>query len=444
MELKNYIESKNIIEEVVKNSIAEELDIQPGDILISINEVLVKDIIDYKYLLSDEDILLEIQKKNGEIWEFEIEKDIQEDLGIIFTNPLIDKAKSCKNQCMFCFIDQLPENMRDSLYFKDDDSRLSFLQGNFITLTNMNEDEIDRIIRYRISPINVSVHTTNPELRIKMLKNKNAGKVYDILKRFHQANLKVNCQIVLIPGVNDGIELENTLLDLKKLYPTIESIAVVPVGLTRHRKGLEELKPYNEELSKELLDYIFKLQDRFLKELATRFVFPSDEFFILAKYEIPSFEEYEGFPQLENGVGLLKSFEMEVENILDNMEETYLNKKLILVTGTLAKNFMEKIALKIKEKIKGLSLEIVPIENNFFGHSITVSGLVTANDIIGQLKGINADGIVIPRSMLRSQGDVFLDDLTVDDISRELGTRVIVSNVDGKNLIDILKLEVKK
>ena len=256
MELKNISESRNIIEEIAEGSIGEELEIEKGDILLSINHTEVKDIIDYKYLVSDDYILLGIQKPNGDIWEYEIEKDYDEDLGIIFTNPLIDKAKSCRNKCIFCFIDQLPPNMRETLYFKDDDSRLSFLQGNFITLTNMSDDEIDRIIRYRLSPINISVHTTNPELRVKMLNNKNAGKIYDILKRFHEARLEINCQIVLVPGVNDGEELNRTLFDLSKLYPTVESVAVVPVGITKYREKLAKLTPYNKELSEELLDYI--------------------------------------------------------------------------------------------------------------------------------------------------------------------------------------------
>ncbi len=296
---KNISESRNIIEEIAEGSIGEELEIEKGgDILLSINHTEVKDIIDYKYLVSDDYILLGIQKPNGDIWEYEIEKDYDEDLGIIFTNPLIDKAKSCRNKCIFCFIDQLPPNMRETLYFKDDDSRLSFLQGNFITLTNMSDDEIDRIIRYRLSPINISVHTTNPELRVKMLNNKNAGKIYDILKRFHEARLEINCQIVLVPGVNDGEELNRTLFDLSKLYPTVESVAVVPVGITKYREKLAKLTPYNKELSEELLDYISHEQTRLLRELGTRFVFPSDEFFALSKREVPSYEEYEGFPPI--------------------------------------------------------------------------------------------------------------------------------------------------
>ena len=327
MELRNFNESRNIIEEVERGSIAEELGIEPGDILLKINDQAVKDIIDYKYLISDEFILLEVEKPNGEVWEFEIEKDNDEDLGIAFTNPLIDRAKSCRNKCIFCFIDQLPPNMRESLYFKDDDSRLSFLQGNFITLTNMSDEEIDRIIKYRLSPINISVHTTNPELRVKMLNNKNAGKIYDIIKRFHQANLEVNCQIVLVPKVNDGKELDRTLKDLAKVYPTVGSIAVVPVGITKYREKLAPVEAFNSESAKEVLEQLEAHQEKFLRELGTRLVFPSDEFYALAKREVPSYEEYEGFPQLENGVGLIRSFQHEVEEELSKLDRVVVDKK---------------------------------------------------------------------------------------------------------------------
>ena len=321
MELGNIKETRNIIEDIVLDSIAEELEIEPGDILVSINGSKVKDVIDYKYLIADDYLEVEIQKKNDETWILEIEKDYNEDLGIIFTNPLIDKAKSCKNKCMFCFIDQLPPNMRDTLYFKDDDSRLSFLQGNFITLTNMSDDEIDRIIQYRLSPINVSVHTTNPELRIKMLRNKKAGKVYEILKRFHEARLEVNCQIVLVPGVNDGLELKRTIDDLGALYPTIGSLAIVPVGITKYRDNLEDIRPFNKKEAIDLIESINKIQKVFLDKFGSRFVFASDEFYCLSEKNLPDFDEYEGFPQYENGVGLMKSFEYEIQEELKSNNE---------------------------------------------------------------------------------------------------------------------------
>lgn len=445
MELRNFSESRNIIEEVASGSIAEELEIVPGDILLSINEVEVKDIIDYKFLITDEYVVVEILKQDGAIWEFEIEKDFDEELGIIFTNPLIDKAKSCQNKCVFCFIDQLPPNMRPTLYFKDDDSRLSLLQGNFITLTNMSEEEINRIIQYRISPINISVHTTNPELRVKMLNNKKAGGVYEILKRFHEARLEVNCQIVLVPGVNDGEELKRTLNDLHKLYPSVESVAVVPIGITKYREKLEMVNPYNKVLAEELLDDLDILQNSYLNELGTRFVFPSDEFFAVSKRSIPPYDYYEGFPQLENGVGLMKSFEYEIDLELNNSNiENTINKSYILATGTLAYDYMVGIAEKIMSRYNGLKLTVIPIENNFFGNTITVSGLVTGGDLISQLNGVDSDGIIIPQSMLRTGEYVFLDNLTVEQVSKELNTRIITSKVDGRNLIDIISLGVSK
>lgn len=445
MELRNFSESRNIIEEVASGSIAEELEIVPGDIILSINEVEVKDIIDYKFLITDEFVVVEILKQDGEIWEFEIEKDFDEELGIIFTNPLIDKAKSCQNKCVFCFIDQLPPNMRPTLYFKDDDSRLSLLQGNFITLTNMSEEEINRIIQYRISPINISVHTTNPELRVKMLKNKKAGSVYEILKRFHEARLEVNCQIVLVPGVNDREELKRTLNDLHKLYPSVESVAVVPIGITKYREKLEKVNPYNKILAEELLDDLDILQNFYLNELGTRFVFPSDEFYAVSKRSIPPYDDYEGFPQLENGVGLMKSFEYEIDLELNNRNtKDTINKSYILATGTLAYDYMVGIAEKLMSRYNGLKLKVIPIENNFFGNTITVSGLVTGGDLISQLNGVDSDGIIIPQSMLRAGEDVFLDNLTVEQVSKELNTKIITSKVDGRNLIDIISLGVSK
>ncbi|MDR7869862.1 MAG: DUF512 domain-containing protein [Tissierellaceae bacterium] len=443
MELRNFSESRNIIEEVVMGSIAEELEIEPGDILLSINNTSVKDIIDYKYLVSDDYILLEVEKPNGEVWEYEIEKDYDEDLGIVFTNPLIDKAKSCRNKCIFCFIDQLPPNMRETLYFKDDDSRLSFLQGNFITLTNMSDSEIERIIKYRLSPINISVHTTNPELRIKMLNNKNAGKIYDIMKRFHEAKLEVNCQIVLVPGVNDGKELERTLSDLSNLYPSVESVAVVPVGLTKYRDKLEEVDPYNKESATELLDLLEGLQTNFLETLGTRFVFPSDEFFALAKREVPIYDAYEGFPQLENGVGLMRLFQHEIQAELVKLKDVpKVNKKYIVATGTLAYDYIVQMFTIIQDNIPGLQIEVVPIINNFFGNKITVSGLITGSDLISQLKGKSVDKIIIPISMMKSGEEIFLDNVTVDELSEELGIEVIVSKVSGKDIISKLILGV--
>ncbi len=445
MEITNIKESRNIIEDVVLGSIADELGVDPGDILVSINDTPVKDVIDYKYLISDEYLDVVIQKDNGEIWELEIEKDLSEDLGIIFTNPLIDKAKSCQNKCMFCFIDQLPPNMRDTLYFKDDDSRLSFLQGNFITLTNMSQDDIDRIIQYRLSPINVSVHTTNPELRVKMLKNKKAGKIYEILKSFHKANLEMNCQIVLVPGVNDGDELKRTIDDLSKLYPSINSAAVVPVGITKYREGLAKLDIYDEEKAKDVIRDIEEMQKVYMDKLNTRYIFASDEFYLVSKEELPTYDEYEGFPQYENGVGLLRSFGTEVDEALKKLKTRNVKpEKIIFATGKLAEGFMKDMAKKIEAKFNGLSIKVVPIKNNFFGETITVSGLTTGIDLIEQIKEIDGyDLVIIPRSMMKSDEEIFLDNITLSQAIDKMNKRIIPSKVDGGELIRIIDKEVK-
>jgi len=441
MELKKIVDSRNVIERVKSGSIAEEMNIEAGDILLSINGNEVKDIIDYKFLISDEFVEVEVEKKNGEVWVLEVEKEFDEDLGIEFTNPLIDRAKSCRNKCIFCFIDQLPKGMRETLYFKDDDSRLSFLQGNFITLTNMSDEEIDRIIKYRISPINVSVHTTNPELRIKMLNNKNAGKLLSILRRFKEADLKVNCQIVLVKGVNDGMELERTINDLSSLYPSVESVAVVPVGLTKYRDNLHVIEPFDRESSMEVLDYILNKQNELLDKLGTRFAFASDEFFVMADYPIPKFDEYEGFPQIENGVGLMRNFEYEVEKELKSINNNIdLKKSYIIATGTLAYDFMCKIRDMILNKFNNLKLEVVAVENEFFGRLITVSGLVIGGDLVKKLSEYKGfDGIIIPKSMLRGDTEIFLDDLTVSDIERKLNAKIIPSEVSGKGFVNIFK-----
>lgn len=441
MELKKIYDYRNIVERVLKGSIAEEMGIEPKDILLSINGQKIKDIIDYKYLISDDYVEVEIEKKDGEVWILEIEKNYDEDLGIEFTNPLIDKARSCRNKCIFCFIDQLPPNMRETLYFKDDDSRLSFLQGNFITLTNMNDEDIDRIVKYRLSPINISVHTTNPELRVKMLNNKNAGKILSILQRFKEADIKVNCQIVLVPQINDGKELERTLTDLSSLYPSVESVAVVPVGLTRYRDNLHRIIPFNKESALGILNLIRNEQNKLKNEIGTRFVFASDEFYALTDEPLPNYEEYEGFPQLENGVGLLKTFEHSIDGELDKIDEKFFsNKKYIIATGTLAEGFMNRIKNKIMEKFIGLELKVVAIENKFFGRSITVSGLITGQDIVSQLKGYKyIDGIIIPKSMLRAESNIFLDDLTIEDIEKRLKVKIIPVEVSGKDFVNLFK-----
>lgn len=422
--------------EVRPSSIAEELGIKKGDKLISINGAGIKDILEYKYLTTDEFLEVEIQHANGEVWIYEVEKEYDEDIGIVFEG-IIDKPKSCHNKCIFCFIDQLPSGMRDTLYFKDDDTRLSFLQGNFVTLTNLSEREIDRIIRYRISPINVSVHTTDPELRKMMLNNKNAGKLMDYLERLKEGEIEVKAQIVLCPGVNDGEKLSSTLKDLSGLYPELSCVAVVPAGITKHRQGLYELKEFDEASAAAVIEQVKELQSKYLSELSTRFVFLSDEFFLISGKELPGYEEYEGFSQLENGVGLITLFNEEVEEALKNMVSFDKRKRTVsIITGEYAAANLAATASKLESRIGDLSINIFPIVNDFFGRGVKVAGLLTGKDIIEQLKGkaIGSD-IFIPESMLKRDETVFLDNVTVDRLEKELGVRVTVCKEDGSDLI---------
>lgn len=439
----NVKKMNNVVSKVYNNSIAEELGIEVGDILISINGQPIQDIIEYRFLLSDEYLEVEIQKINGEIYVYEIEKEYDDDLGIEFSNPIIDKAKSCRNKCVFCFIDQLPKGMRETLYFKDDDSRLSFLQGNFVTLTNMSEEDIDKIIRYRISPINISVHTTNPELRQKMIKNKFAGKLYDIMKRLADAQIQMNCQIVLCPGYNDKEELERTVSDLAKLYPYVNSAAAVPVGITKHRDHLPNLEIFNEKTAGETIEQVEKLHEKYLKELGTRFIFLSDEFYIMANKKLLDYDEYEGFIQFENGVGMVSKLEREIQEQLATLCEEKINtkKKVSIATGHSAYEFICKMAKEIMDKCPNMEINVYKIINNFFGETITVSGLITATDIMDQLKGIDlGETLYIPRSMLKADEDIFLDNITLEELNNKMGIEVIPCLNEGKDFVDkILK-----
>ena len=437
----NVKNTNNVISKVYKDSIADELGIEVGDLLISINGEPIHDIIEYRFLLSDEYLEVEIQKQNREVYIYEIEKDYDDDLGIEFTNPIIDKAKSCRNKCVFCFIDQLPKGMRETLYFKDDDSRLSFLQGNFVTLTNMSEEDINNIIKYRISPINISVHTTNPELRKTMIKNKFAGNLYSIMERLAEAQIQMNCQIVLCPGYNDKEELERTVSDLTKLYPYVNSAAAVPVGITKHREHLPNLEIFNEKTAGETIDQVDKLQKKYLKELGTRFIFLSDEFYIMANRKLLDYDEYEGFIQFENGV--ISKFEREIKDYLENLSEDHKSKikKVSIATGHSAYEFMCEMAKCIMEKCPNVQIDVYKIINNFFGDTITVSGLVTATDIIDQLKDKNlGETLYIPRSMLKADEEIFLDNITLENLSDIMGLEVVPCLNEGKDFIDkILK-----
>ncbi|WP_296645275.1 DUF512 domain-containing protein [Romboutsia sp. 13368] len=439
----NVKNTNNIISKVYKGSIAEELGIEVGDLLISINGEPIHDIIEYRFLLSDEYLEVEIQKQNREIYIYEIEKDYDDDLGIEFTNPIIDKAKSCRNKCVFCFIDQLPKGMRETLYFKDDDSRLSFLQGNFVTLTNMSEEDINNIIKYRISPINISVHTTNPELRKTMIKNKFAGNLYSIMKRLADAQIQMNCQIVLCPGYNDKDELERTVSDLAKLYPYVNSAAAVPVGITKHRDHLPNLEIFNEKTAGETINQVEQLHKKYLKELGTRFIFLSDEFYVMANRKLLDYDEYEGFIQFENGVGMISKLEREIKDSLENLSKDQISKtkKVSIATGHSAYEFMCEMAKCVMDKCPGVEIDVYKIINNFFGDTITVSGLITATDILDQLKGEDlGETLYIPRSMLKADEEIFLDNITLEKLSDMMGIEVVPCLNEGKDFVDkILK-----
>ncbi|CAM2988679.1 DUF512 domain-containing protein [Hathewaya histolytica] len=436
---------KNYISYIKPYSIAEEAGIEVGDFLISINNKKVNDIIDYKFLITEEYLTLNIEKSSGEIWEVEIEKDYDEELGLEFKQSIIDSARSCTNKCIFCFIDQMPKGMRNTLYFKDDDSRLAFLQGNFVTLTNMKEEEIQRIIDYKISPINISVHTTNPELRVKMLKNRFAGKVYKYMERFAEAGIIMNCQIVLCPGINNGDELKNTIEDLYKLYPQIRNVAAVPVGITKFREGLHEIEIYSKETAKKEIEELKFLQEKYIKNIGNPFIRLSDEFYVLAEEEIPETKFYGDFGQIEDGVGMIRALRNNIEGSLEYLEN---NKKVsfTMATGTSAYRDIKNVANVIMKKNPNISINVERILNNFFGETITVSGLLTGVDIINQLKGKElGDYIILPDNIIRkgyelAEDDkkILLDDYTINDLEKELQREIILCDYTGEDLINII------
>jgi putative radical SAM enzyme (TIGR03279 family) len=427
---------KNTIVKVIPNSIAEELEIEIGDKLISINDTEIKDIIDYKFLMADEYIVVQIEKTNGEVWDLEIEKDYDEDLGVEFENSILDSARSCSNNCVFCFIDQLPKGMRRTLYFKDDDSRLSFLQGNFVTMTNMKEEDIDRIIRYRISPINVSVHTTNPELRVKMLNNRFAGNVYERLKKLAEAGIDINCQIVLCPGLNNGEELIRTSEDLFKLYPSIKNLAVVPVGATKFREGLFPVTLYNKETSREEILKVSKLQEKYMGKIGQPFIRLSDEFYVQAEMDVPSTDFYGEFEQLEDGIGMIRLFRDNLDKTISNLRQNTVGS-FTLITGASAYYEIKAAADRIIAANPKINVNVIKIINKLFGETITVAGLLTGKDIISQLDSNDTgDYVIISRNMLRSGEDIFLDDITVEAMETALNRKIIIADYSGEDLIE--------
>lgn len=433
---------EHIIAKVNSGSIAEELDITPGDKLIAINDTEIEDIFDYQYLIQDEYLEALIEKPDGEQWLLEIDKDYDEDLGIEFENGLMDDYRSCHNKCIFCFIDQMPKGMRETLYFKDDDSRLSFLQGNYVTLTNMSEHDIERITRYHLSPINISFQTTNPALRCKMLNNRFAGEALEKVDKLYDAGITMNGQIVLCKGINDGAELERSISDLTKYLPNLESVSVVPVGLSKYREGLYPLEPFNKEDAKEVLNIIHKWQDRLYPECGLHFIHASDEWYILAEEELPEEERYDGYLQLENGVGMLRLLITEFEDAMTdvsqrhNVPDASVISNISMATGLLAYPYIKRMTDKIKKVFPNIQIHLYPITNNFFGERITVSGLLTGSDIRDQLLGKElGDRLLLPQNVLRSGEKIFLDDVTLDELENALQVKIDIVKSSGCDFV---------
>lgn len=434
------MEKRHIIDGVEQGGIAQELGISPGDALLSVNGKEIRDIFDYRYLVHDEFITVLIQKPDGEEWEFEIEKDYDDDLGIVFENGLMDDYRSCRNKCIFCFIDQMPKGMRDTLYFKDDDSRLSFLQGNYVTLTNMSDEDIGRIIRYRLEPINISVHTTNPSLRCKMLNNRFAGEALGKMERLKEAGVEMNGQIVLCKGINDGEELERSIAGLTSYIPEMKSLSVVPAGLTKYRDGLFPLEPFSREDAKEVIEKIRRWQRHCMERFGTHFVHASDEWYFLAGEEAPPEESYDGYPQLENGVGMTRLLEEEYAQALKEAGfARSVGRTVTVATGELAAPLLKKLCGSFMEKYPGSKIQVIPVRNDFFGERITVSGLLTGRDLLAQLKDRNlGDRLLLPCSMLRSGEEVFLDDMTLAELKNALQVKADIVKSSGYDLVRAL------
>lgn len=418
------------IADVDYNSPADNAGLKPGDEIIEINGIEIKDYLDFMYASSGEEIEIKLSDR-----VVNIDNEDYMPLGISFDTLLIDKPRSCRNKCVFCFIDQLPKGMRETCYFKDDDYRLSFLQGNYVTLTNMSDEDAERIIRYNLPRVNISIHTTNPELRKKMLHNKRAGEVLKYLKLFADGGLNMNAQIVLCPGYNDKAELDRTLNDLGELGYSMESISIVPVGLSAYREGLDRLTPFNADTAREVIYQTEKWQKRFIERWGTRLVYLGDEFYIMADMPFPSYDDYEGFPQIENGVGLCSSLEYEFrEAIKLHGGQPKIKKEKTIATGVSAYELIKKLTDLVDGDVR-----VVPIKNHFFGESITVTGLITGGDLINSLEGISpGSDLLISSAMLRHDEPVFLDNATVADVEKALKVNVIPVANDGFELLDAL------
>jgi len=426
-----------IINAIEKNSIADKKKISQGDKIISINDNEINDVLDFDFYVADQKLLIEIEKPNGKQKKVKIKKSEYEDIGITFDSYLIDKQHSCTNNCVFCFVDQMPSGMRESLYFKDDDDRLSFIFGNYITLTNMKEKEIDRIIKMHISPINISVHTTNPELRVKMMKNRFAGETLAYIEKLANAGIKLNCQLVLCPNINDGEELKRSLSDLSKFFPSVQTIACVPVGVTKFRDGLEKLDLYTKETAGETIDIIESFSNVFFHKHQTRVAYPADEFFIKANRPIPQTDYYGDFSQLDNGVGMISMQKKEFMDALEDLPPSDQKHKFSVATGVDAKPFIQILVDELKKKWHNLECSVFSIENNYFGKTITVAGLVTGTDLIAQLKGKDlGERLLIPACMLRHEQDLFLDNISLEQVKQELDIEIVICQNDGYEILE--------
>ena len=436
------MQKSHTVKRVIPGSIAEELEIEAGDRIIAIAGEPIEDIFDYQFLVQDTYIEVLVEKRDGEQWLLEVDKEADEDLGIEFESGLMDEYRHCHNKCVFCFIDQMPPGMRKSLYFKDDDSRLSFLQGNYVTLTNMSDHDIERICRYHLSPINISFQTMNPELRCKMLNNRFAGEALKKVDTLNQAGIRMNGQIVLCKGLNDGAELEFSIRELMKYIPNLESVSVVPVGLTKFREGLYPLEPFDRDEAAQVIDLIEEYQRKCHEKYGIHFVHASDEWYILAERELPGADRYDGYLQLENGVGMLRLLmdefqeamkEAKMQGLLPNLEK---RGELSIATGLLAYPYIKKMAEEIQGECSGLDIHVYAIVNHFFGESITVSGLLTGQDLKAQLSGKPlGERLLLPENVLRSGEDVFLDDMTLGELEKSLQVPINIVKSSGCELL---------
>ncbi len=428
---------EHIVKSLMPGGIGEELGIEPGDKLLAINGNEIQDVFDYYYYEESEQLLLLIEKPDGEEWELEIEKDEDESLGIEFDQSLMDEYRSCRNKCMFCFIDQMPKGMRETLYFKDDDSRLSFLQGNYITLTNMSDHDVERIVKYRLEPINISFQTTNPELRCKMLHNRFAGEALKKVDILYRGQIEMNGQIVLCKGVNDGEELERTIRDLTGYLPYLKSVSIVPVGLTKYRDGLYPLEPFTKEDAREVLSVIHRWQEKIYQEHGIHMIHAGDEWYVLAEEEVPEEERYDGYLQLENGVGMMRLLFNEVQEALSAVAGDGRQREISLATGRLMYPYIGKILEEIRKKFPNITTHLYAIRNDFFGERITVSGLITGQDLTGQLKGQPlGERLLLPCNMLKIGEPVFLDDFTLEEVENSLQVKTDIVKSSGQDLLD--------